>query len=285
MVKNNHVYALNHDLKSIQQKQIITTIPTIKASTDYYLNEREEPPQYKMITNLNDILKIETTNDTKELYIVPENNNLTELFFDLVKSGYEPRIRFQAGIITEIKLKFNKVIYIVKTQHLINSSAHGCIAVSKETTYNNMNKAMFDFNKSLFVPSHKSFYNDIDINILDETRTIVPVGRLWDNIPLKGKIETDISKAFTKSFIDIVEIPVLINFDSWQPFNNTDDINDLHELTLYYVRVNSARKPNDTTVKNINSDRHGFCKFMKHNEFQQFIEENMLHCNESLSNV
>ena len=148
-----------------------------------------------------------------------------------------------------------------------------------------MNKAMFDFNKPLFVPSHKSFDNDIDINILDETRTIVPVGRLWDNIPLKGKFEADISKAFTQSFIDIVEIPVLINFDSWQPFNNTDDISDLHELTLYYVRVNSARKPNDTTVKNINSDRHGFCKFMKHNDSQQFIEENMLHYNESLSNV
>ena len=34
-------------------------------------------------------------------------------------------------------------------------------------------------------------------------------------------------------------------------------------------------------VKNINSLRHGFCQFMKHNEFQQFIEENMLHYNES----
>ena len=105
---------MNHDLKSIQQKQIITKTHTIKASTDYYLNERGEPPQYKMITSLNDILKIETTKDTKELYIVPENNNLTELFFDLVKSGYEPRKRFQAGITTEMKLKFNKVIYTVK---------------------------------------------------------------------------------------------------------------------------------------------------------------------------
>ena len=105
---------------------------------------------------------------------------------------------------------------------MIKSSAEGCIAVSNETTYNNMNKAMFDFNKSVFVPSHKSFYNDIDIKILDETRTIVPVGRLWDNIPLNGKIETDISKAFTKSFIDIVEIQAFNQFDSWQPFNNTD---------------------------------------------------------------
>ena len=34
LVKNNHIYVLNHDLKSIQQKQE-SNIPTVKASTDY----------------------------------------------------------------------------------------------------------------------------------------------------------------------------------------------------------------------------------------------------------
>ena len=48
MVKNNHIYALNYDLKSIQQKQDCL-IPSVRASTDYYLNEKEEPPKYKMI--------------------------------------------------------------------------------------------------------------------------------------------------------------------------------------------------------------------------------------------
>ena len=60
MVKNSHIYALNHDLKSIQQKQLITKIPTVKASTDYYINEREEPPLYKMklMQNKRDIFSI-----------------------------------------------------------------------------------------------------------------------------------------------------------------------------------------------------------------------------------
>ena len=49
MVNNNHIYTLNYDLSKIQQKQLITKLPTIKAHTDYYINEREEPPQYKMI--------------------------------------------------------------------------------------------------------------------------------------------------------------------------------------------------------------------------------------------
>ena len=41
MVKNNHIYTFNNDLKSIQQKQNEIFNPVVKASTDYYLNEIE----------------------------------------------------------------------------------------------------------------------------------------------------------------------------------------------------------------------------------------------------
>ena len=58
MVKNNRIYTFNYDLSKIQQKQLITKLPTIKAHTDQYINEREEPPQYKMIKCMDDILKI-----------------------------------------------------------------------------------------------------------------------------------------------------------------------------------------------------------------------------------
>ena len=70
-----------------------------------------------------------------------------------------------------------------------------------------MNEAMFKFNKSLFNPLHKSFYNHIDIAILDETRTIAPLGIFYDkkSIP-KNIIELDRCKAFTKAFIDIAKI-------------------------------------------------------------------------------
>ena len=72
MVKNNHIYTLNYDLCKIQQKQLITKLPTIKAHTDYYINEREEPPQYKMIKCIDDLLQITTDDKTKEIYLVPE---------------------------------------------------------------------------------------------------------------------------------------------------------------------------------------------------------------------
>ena len=93
MVKNNHIYVLNHDLKSLQQKQSCN-IPTVKASTDYYISRREEPPKYKMINNVIDILKIEIVEGQKEENIVLENNDLLKSLFYLLNSGYEPRIKF-----------------------------------------------------------------------------------------------------------------------------------------------------------------------------------------------
>ena len=69
---------------------------------------------------------------------------------------------------------------MLETKNLIKTSAGECIAVCDTNTYNNVNKAVFNFNKSLFNLSHKSFYNDIDIQILNEARTVVPSGSLWD---------------------------------------------------------------------------------------------------------
>ena len=61
----------------------------------------------------------------------------------------------------------------------MNSSADGCIAVRDEITYNRMNEAMLRLNKSLFNPIHKSHYNDIDITILDDARTMTPLGLFY----------------------------------------------------------------------------------------------------------
>ena len=239
MVKNNHIYALNHDLKNLQQKQDCA-MGVVRASPDYYLNEKEEPPKFRMIQYLNDILNLEVEEGENEVYVVPEFNNLHQLFFELTKSGYEPRVTFQAGIIPEIRMKLDQVKYVIKTRNLVKSSVDGCIAVRDEQTYNRMNEAMFKFNKSLLNPLHKSFYNDIDLKILDEARTISPLGLFCDkgSIP-KNIFELDRCKAYTKAFIDMVNICVFNQFDIWKVYNDSVGINKQHKLTLYYVRVHS----------------------------------------------
>ena len=41
-----------------------------------------------------------------------------------------------------------------------------------------MSKAMYEFNKALFNPLHKSYYNEIDMQIFKECRTISPAGEI-----------------------------------------------------------------------------------------------------------
>ena len=223
-------------MKSIQQGQANKNSLVVKSSTDYYLNEKDEPPEFRMIKDINEILEIKGE-ENEEMNIVLENNNLTEVFFQLVKSGYEPRISFQT-IVTEIRLKLGKTKFIIKTQNLIKSSCDGCIAVDDEITYNRMNKAMFNFNKSLLNPLHKSFYNDIDVAILNEARTIVPSGLFCciKAFPTDA-FEADVSKAFTLAFMSMNDIPVFNQFDVWQVYTDNIDITTLHDLTLYYVEV------------------------------------------------
>ena len=253
MVKNCHIYVLNHDLKSIQQKQICS-IPLVKASTDHYINEKDEPPTYRMIKTLDDILALQDEaekNEIKEVFLVLEDHNLTKALFELVRGGYEPKIKYQAGTITEIRMKFGKTKYIIRMHNLLKTSCDGCITVDDENTYNRMNLAMFNFYKALLIPSQKSFYNDIDIKILDETKTIVPCGWFYSGDSLdyiKHKIskqsvqaaEIDISKAFTSMFLKMDEKPVFNQFDIWKPYDGK--IHEYHDLTLCYVKNSDFEK-------------------------------------------
>ena len=56
-----------------------------------------------------------------------------------------------------------------------------------------MNEGMFKFNKSLFNPIHKSHYNDIEIALLNDARTIAPLDLIYEqkSIP-KNMIELKI---------------------------------------------------------------------------------------------
>ena len=93
-------------------------------------------------------------------------------------AGYEPQASFTGCLISDLYSKFyiKKKSTILKTQNLVMSSVDGTIAVRTEQIYNNMSKAMCEFNKALFNPLQKSYYNETGIQILKECRTTPPVG-------------------------------------------------------------------------------------------------------------
>ena len=262
IVKNSHIYTASDNVNMLRQilpKSSNYDI-SVKASSEYHLNE-EEPVECKMITSLDDIRKY---TDHSEYTLVYNGYDLSHLFYLSKQAGYEPQVRFSAGFVSELNFKFkikDKVIkYKVKTQNLVNNSIDGSICVRTEQIYNKMSKAMFNFNTALFKPTHKSYYNEVDVEIFKECRTIPPTGEINKQYYLYNPktdkddkycytpevtTEIDVRKAYTSAFNKIAEIPVFTQFDIWKPFNGDAsaeasrgirDVTDFHDLTLYLVK-------------------------------------------------
>jgi hypothetical protein len=108
LLKGNHLYTLNNDIKSLEQKQDNESETVVTASSDFYKYEKAEPIPCKMISHIDDIVKIikgmGETDDTMKLRLVHENEDLKETLHDLKEAGYEPQVRFICGIISNLSL-------------------------------------------------------------------------------------------------------------------------------------------------------------------------------------
>ena len=57
MVKGNHVYTLNHNLASLEQKMNVKPEFHVKAHSDYHVGEKQEQ-NYKMISHIDDLMRL-----------------------------------------------------------------------------------------------------------------------------------------------------------------------------------------------------------------------------------
>ena len=261
LIKNNHIYPINANQDRLSHLDGEVSID-FTASKNFYITDRTEPPKYKMFSHIDEFLKL---TDQDEYYLIHKDNNLTEVLYQAKKVGYEPHIRYRAGKISELKIKstyksadtekvrrrkeqpYNvltatleedkTITYTVSTQDLSKDTIERDVATDTEDKYKRIVEAMFSFNKKLFSSSHMSQYDDVDIEILDECRTVVPLGYLDKNIDVNELVEIDRSKAFTWAFNQITKIPIFNAFDSWKLWDGTLDINKLSSLTLYKVEV------------------------------------------------
>ena len=257
LVKNKHIYVLNHDLKSLKRSEMGGEKElSVKVSDNY------------MIDTIEDLLHLK---EKDEYILIHRDNDLPKLLHDFKESGYEPFVKYQAGTISELKImwrikKLKKTIhYTIQSQNLSKSKIDEDVVVSSEEAYKKTSEAMFKMNKSIFNENHKSYYTDTDIEILDECRTIVPVGIIRNPEVEKNVAEIDINKAFTKAFTSIKKIPIFRQFDIWRQWSsdasaeasrgsrdalNVNDMpsltqqscesSDLSDLTLYMVKVANA---------------------------------------------
>ena len=229
MYDDDHVYTLNHDLnrlsKTLEENNDEFVVYT---SNEYYINEERKPAKHFMIETVDDILKVinvikeapatqtpseeekpkdDEEQEKKEItYLVHKYDDLEELLWQLHDAAYTPGIVFQAGKITSIQIEVGGMHFNIRSQQLNQEEIDGMIEVSQEDVYNRTNEAMVEFQNRLFRKDHMSYYNDEDIQVLDEYRTAANVGMFVDidaynkTLPKKTKSLNCIKKS------DLVEI-------------------------------------------------------------------------------
>ena len=245
LVKNSHIYTLNHNLKSLKSKNTPENNYSVKCHQHYYINDRKEAMKYTMINDITDVLQLREKDEYK---IILKDNDLNKAICQLKQIGYEPQIRYNAGkttefimslshLIDEKKKKYKEVKYTITTQHLDIDNINEDIAVDTEDKYNKVSEEMFKFHKKLFTENHKSYYTDLDIELLDECRTIVPYGSFNHLVKDTELCSIDKRKAFSKSASDIVKVPVFKEFDVWKPYGDKADVHKYGDYTLYLVKA------------------------------------------------
>ena len=133
LVKDNHIYTLNSNIVSLARKNIQMNF-SCNASSNFIFNRNEKPVEYKVFNTIDDILPFlrecqKNKDEELEFNLIHSENNLMQIFCDLKRVGYTPFITWKAGQIENLKMKFNSVVFNVRSQSCVADAVDSSIIV------------------------------------------------------------------------------------------------------------------------------------------------------------
>ena len=82
LVKNTHIYLLNHDLNTLRQMQANEEGFKAPTTSRFYITDRNEPIKYNMFDDVDDLLKMR---DEEEYALIHSENDMVTVFFNSTK--------------------------------------------------------------------------------------------------------------------------------------------------------------------------------------------------------
>ena len=151
-IENNHVYPINDNKERLSQLKGEKSLE-FSASKNFYISDKTEPPKYKMFSHIDELLKL---TEKDEYHLVFRGICLYRVLYQLKRAGYEPYIRYRAGSVPELRVRFyyenrkKPVIYHMYDQNLSKDTIDRQVISKNEDKYNNVAEAMFRFKRKLF---------------------------------------------------------------------------------------------------------------------------------------
>ena len=193
--------------------------------------EEDREVVHFMINTVDDLIQILRDNASKydEISVAHMDDDLTELFYELKKAGYQPNIHFGAGIINTITCVFKickkkSITVHIKSQRPSKFKIEETVMVPDVETLNNLHKVRHEFTSSIIRSDYKSFYSEKDMEVFKDFRSRAKYGifDIKDTRDPDDLVEIDITKAYTAAFEKIDKVPVFSEFDIWKPYNDDD---------------------------------------------------------------
>ena len=128
---------MKHNLASLKKKESGVELYKFRIGNSYYINNREEPPKYKLIDGIDDVMSLK---DQEEYKVNLKDNDLDKAIYEMKRAGYEPQVRHTAGRAVETKFdlthkivkKQKTVTYSIVTQHRDHDRINDDILVETE---------------------------------------------------------------------------------------------------------------------------------------------------------
>ena len=93
----------------------------------------------------------------------------------------------------------------IKQQQSAKNEIDGLVKLDNEQTYNNLSNAFSDFKFKVLRNEHKSYYNQDDLDIYSECRTVANTGIMNIIHNIANTVEIDVSKAYSSAFCKITK--------------------------------------------------------------------------------
>ena len=234
MCKDNHVYELNNNIRTLQQTVSVED-HNIHVGDKYSINTFDDKDEYKIhiIENMNDIIKLvksyDTTKKTKELIKLKliTNSDISELLIEIFNNGYIPKV-FYNQYIYKINFALDDIFITIETND-ISTQDEPMIIIESVEEYTEFKKADNKFYESIIKPDLLSTYHETVLTIETEYK-ITPTNGYF--IETKGAVNgLDQRKAYTSSLKEISVIPVFSYFDVYRDYKNEP----IEDFTYYIV--------------------------------------------------
>jgi hypothetical protein len=151
LCKNEHVYTCNYNLKELQQitEQPPEQAPELAVSPYYRINEDSEFSQYKMFESVKtDFLQVISECDSSDVNLIHKGDDLTQVLGESIECGYQPRISFTAGIVTNLFCQFEaggRMLNVkIKAQRPVRDSIDDTVLADSAETFNKQMEARFN---------------------------------------------------------------------------------------------------------------------------------------------